>query len=388
MNRITESLRDAANALLSSPLRLLGAVLPMAVGVGLLVAVTSLAETAGHQVSATFDRLRSTEVLVSTNGDPFLDDWRQRISGLPGVVAVEHLRDHGGAAMSTLPDQVLRGGVISPGFIYGVDRGGPQALRTTISGRLLDLPPGMEGKVALVGRRLANSLDLVLVDGVSALFVENKAVTVVGVIETSPRDGRLLDAVVLTEEDALAISGPPTGSHLVVEVEPGAGAVVSEAIPLVLRPEAPDSVAAIAPPDATQFRREIEEGVRRALLALGWVSLVVALLVVLVSSWTAVSRRVVEIGLHRALGAKTIDVVSMMLAEGVFVGLIGGLAGASVGVIALVTVAARLDWAPVLPPDLPLIGLSLGVAAAVVATVPPAWRAARLSPVAALRSAE
>lgn len=92
-----------------------------------------------------------------------------------------------------------------------------------------------------------------------------------------------------------------------------------------------------------------------------------------------------EIGLRRALGARSRHVLTQFLTESAVLGTLGGLIGTSLGVLTVVGVAMARDWTPVVQPTTvfaaPLIGLVTGALAGLY----PAWRAARIQPVAALR---
>ncbi|HEX6348946.1 MAG TPA: ABC transporter permease [Candidatus Dormibacteraeota bacterium] len=100
----------------------------------------------------------------------------------------------------------------------------------------------------------------------------------------------------------------------------------------------------------------------------------------------AVSERVREIGLKKALGARLGRLLFEYLLEAMTIGALGGLIGFGVGyaVTALVD-RTGLDIFLV-SPRLAAICLGFSVAMATLAGIFPAWRAARLDPVTALRS--
>ena len=119
-------------------------------------------------------------------------------------------------------------------------------------------------------------------------------------------------------------------------------------------------------------------------------ALVIGGLSVINTMFMAVAERVREIGLKKAVGATTRNIMGEFLLEATFIGLVGGLIGYGLGF--LVTVIAN-GLTPVGQPTLFLVTvnltiLAIGFATALgaVAGVLPAWRASRLDPVIALRN--
>ena len=66
--------------------------------------------------------------------------------------------------------------------------------------------------------------------------------------------------------------------------------------------------------------------------------------------------------------------------------LVGGIIGASAGVLVIVAVSANKEWTPVLDLYVPLLAPAAGAVVGLVAGLYPSWRASRLEPVDALRS--
>ncbi len=103
-----------------------------------------------------------------------------------------------------------------------------------------------------------------------------------------------------------------------------------------------------------------------------------------------------EIGILKALGAKSRTVLSIFLFESVIIGLIGALVGIVSG-WGLATIVSRvfgrggmfggggLTISPVLTPEVLLLALGFGIGVSVIFALYPAWRASKLKPVDALR---
>lgn len=124
-----------------------------------------------------------------------------------------------------------------------------------------------------------------------------------------------------------------------------------------------------------------------AVAALGGISLLVGSVGILTIMTIAVSERVTEIGLLRAIGAERAVIFKLFLGEALLLSLSGGLAGIVLGVAITQLIGA---WVPALPVQLAwnyiaaafLISMFIGMASGVT----PAIRAARLNPLDALRA--
>ena len=141
-----------------------------------------------------------------------------------------------------------------------------------------------------------------------------------------------------------------------------------------------------APPPPGQLRRDVAADVNALFLVLGGIALLIGGLGIANVTLLSVLERIPEIGLRRALGATRVHIAGQFLVESVFVGFLGGLIGTSLGVIVTVVVSAVRDWTPILDLQLavgaPLAGALIGLLAGGY----PAWRAATIEPITALRA--
>jgi putative ABC transport system permease protein len=121
------------------------------------------------------------------------------------------------------------------------------------------------------------------------------------------------------------------------------------------------------------------------------IALIVGGLSVINTMFMAVSDRIREIGLKKAVGATTGNIMGEFLIEATLMGLIGGLIGYGIGVLVVVIrnvffPAADGSSLFLITPTLTVIALGFATVLGAGAGVFPAWRAARLDPVIALRN--
>jgi putative ABC transport system permease protein len=120
------------------------------------------------------------------------------------------------------------------------------------------------------------------------------------------------------------------------------------------------------------------------------IALVIGGLSVVNTMFMAVAERVREIGLKKAVGATTLDIMGEFLVEATLIGVVGGLVGYGLG--ALITIILNATTPPgqstlfLVTPALTIFAIGFATVLGAVAGILPAWRAARLDPVTALRN--
>ena len=99
----------------------------------------------------------------------------------------------------------------------------------------------------------------------------------------------------------------------------------------------------------------------------------------------SVTERTREIGVRRAVGARTRDVRQQFLVEAVTLSLCGGAAGIIVGFVAALLVERVLGWPASITLQAVALGFGIAAATGIFFGFYPAYRASKLNPIDALR---
>lgn len=130
----------------------------------------------------------------------------------------------------------------------------------------------------------------------------------------------------------------------------------------------------------------ISSGISLMLAAIGSISLLVGGIGIMNIMLVAVSERTQEIGLRKAVGARSRDVLLQFLIEALVLSSLGGLLGVACGAATVVAIAAFTPLPATLDGLTMLFNLGISSSIGLVFGVLPAHRAAQLDPITALQA--
>jgi putative ABC transport system permease protein len=405
---------EAAAGIAQRPGRTVLTMLGTVLGVGAFVAVLGLTATGAGQISRQFTVLEDTTVSVQDNGptndvaapgaNPGIgfpanaDAVAGHIDGVTAAGVWWPVTLASGANFTFSSSLALSGTASQTVNLLAASPGAERAMGLTMAAGapLSAYENDTSQHVAVIDTSTAAALGIsaARLPSHPAVFVDGIAYTVIGVFSSAQRVVTGGTVMLIPENTALADYGnPPPGigsqdeAQMVVATRTGAAAAVARQIAAAELPTDPSRLVVTSPPNPQNLQSEVNGDLAGLFLILALISLLIGAVGIANTTLVAVLERTEEIGLRRAVGARPRHIATQFLAESTALGTLGGLIGTCIGVGIVVIFAAAKDWTAILNPAYTLPAPLIGSVVGLLAGAYPALRAARTSPLAALRHA-
>ncbi|MER5419925.1 ABC transporter permease [Streptosporangium roseum] len=383
---------EALAGMLARPVRSALTTLGTVLGITTLVITLGVAATAGNQIVGRFDELTATAITVEVpeKADPLVTwDAPAALTRLRGVTSAAALAQTDESSNLQVASNTLVDPARVTNQTLAVVASGPelpQAVRGRMTeGRFFDAGHvERRDRVVVLGDQAARMLGVTRLTSAPAVFIEDRAYTVIGILGGLRRE-QILSTAVIVPPTIGADFGLKNVTRVLVNTTLGAADLIAGQAPVALSPNHPDALQVIAPPSPTRARDGVQDDVNGLFLILGLVSLVVGAIGIANVTLVTVMERVAEIGLRRSLGAARRHIAAQFLLESTLIGMTGGVIGAGLGLVSVVAISAAKEWTPVLDARLALAAPVAGALVGLLAGLYPSLRAARMEPVDALR---
>jgi putative ABC transport system permease protein len=392
--------RLGVRSLLVHKLRSTLSILGVVFGVAAVVAMSSVGEGARREALAQVAALGIDSITVrlrpAAEGAASLGLRLKDVESLravvPHVVAVAPLREARLAADVT----GRHADIVAVGTTP--DYAGAARLRLDRGRFLSDLDVREAKRVAVLGASAAREL-FPLQDPLGEQFrLGGDFYQVVGVLEgrvapkgrTGPIRTRDINRTVVVPLPALDRGADPRRDGIdeaVLRVDDGPHVVAAaEVVRATLRRTTAGAPLEIVVPREILRQREATQRIFNVVTgAIAAISLLVGGIGIMNIMLASVAERTREVGIRRALGATQREVAAQFLVEAALLTASGGVVGALLGVLGALVIQTFAAWPTALSPLLLLLALLVAVGVGIGFGLYPAWAAARLEPMEALR---
>jgi putative ABC transport system permease protein len=392
VSRVRELFAIAANGVASRKVRTLLILLGPVVGVAAMVGAVGLTESAKGDLKAKLAELGTTLITAEAGGTfgqqnpSFPKDAVARATRVPTVERAAAVSNLNGVL--TIPTQGSEDYYRAfPVPVLAADTALPQVLQVPVeNGRwLARSDQENHTRAAVIGSALAHEYGYVPGE-IRTIRLNGIDYGVVGVLSPVALEPSLDNAVFVTQWAAkhdFASSGAP--SKMYVRAVPGTTQETADALPTAINLGGTDSVSTKIPSDALEASSRADKTLQQTALFAGLLALAVGGLGIANVMSISVIQRSPEIGIRRALGSTRSLIALQFLLEALFIGLLGGVIGAFLGVGVVYLVSNMAGWVVVVNYGKMPIWIGLAVGVAVVAGLYPSVKAARLEPLETLR---
>ena len=381
---------------LRSALSILGVVF----GVGAVTAVSAVGEGARREAVAQIGSLgidsitlRSRPAADTPGGGLRLADADALRNVVPHLVATAPVRE------ATLPVQA--GSTWTEAPVVGTTAGYRTAARLGMaSGRFVaDLDVEDRKRVAVLGSSVASRLFPVGDPLGGRVQLGGDWFDVVGVLEgrASPRgrggpirtrDVNRTVFVPLPALDRGGLARPDSIEEVVLRVDDAANvsAAAEVARRVVQRTAADTAVDVVVPREILRQKERTQRIFNVVTGAIAAISLLVGGIGIMNIMLASVAERTREVGVRRAVGASRRDIGLQFLVESSLLTVIGGVLGALLGVVGSFLIQSLAGWPTALSPAMLMVAVVVALIVGVGFGFYPAWQAAQLEPMEALRT--
>jgi putative ABC transport system permease protein len=392
MSRFRDLIGVAWTGLSARKIRTLLIMLGPIVGVAAMVGAVGLTESAKGDLKQKLSSLGTNLIIANAGGSfgqqnpTFPADAVTRVKAISSVEAAA-----GTTNLSQVTAVPTQGGSdfyqAFPVPVRAADLDLPQVLDVpVINGRWLSTSDNhLHTRAVVIGSGLAKQYAY-LRGEVRTVKLNNTDFGVVGVLGPVALDPDLDNAVFVTQwaaKHVFSTDGKP--NQLYVRATPGTTQETADAIPTAINLGGPDQVSTKVPSDVLQAASQADKTLQQTALFAGLLALSVGGLGIANVMSISVIQRSSEIGIRRAVGHSRTKIGMQFLLESLFVGVLGGILGAAVGVGVVYLVSAFADWVVVIAYNRIPIWMSLALAVSVIAGLYPSIKAARLEPLETLR---
>jgi putative ABC transport system permease protein len=153
-----------------------------------------------------------------------------------------------------------------------------------------------------------------------------------------------------------------------------------------LSPGEEDNFGIVTPSAINNLREKIFGTIQIVAVGVTSIALVVGGIVIMNIMLVSVTERTKEIGIRKSLGARRSDILKQFLVESVALAFMGG----ALGVLIAWGIAKLVETFTPIPTSLPMLAVAVALfvsgSVGLISGIYPAWRAARLDPITAMRS--
>jgi putative ABC transport system permease protein len=387
---LTDLARVASIGIRTRRLRATLSALGIAIGVAAIVAVLGLSSSSQAGLLAEIDKL-GTNLLTVTTGQTLFGNTAELPLAAPGMIGrigpVTQVADTGSTSANAYRSPLIPAVNTNALSVQAATLNLlPDVGATVARGSYLNAATATE-PVCVLGAQAAQLLGIDRLYPGLRVWLGGMWFYPVGIL-TSATLAPEIDTSVLVGFPAahkyLGFDNHPTTIY--VRTVTSQTAAVQAVLAATANPEAPNDVNVSQPSAALTARADAQGALNSLFLGLGAISLLVGALGVGNIMLISVLERRSEIGLRRSLGATKGQIRTQFLSEAILLALLGGAVGVAAGVIATFVYAHNKHWTT----DIPTLAWAGGLAAAItigaIAGLLPAIRAARTSPIEALRT--